>query len=274
MKPALAFLAMLAAFWPGSAATFSAPPPAGEKPAAGPLRVHPENSRYFTDGTKMSDGSLRAVYLTGSHTWANLIDRGPSDPPPVFDFDGYLDFLERHNHNFIRLWARHVTWYHGYGEGELRAAPLPWKRTGPGNALDGKPRFDLERLSEPYFQRLRLRVMAARDRGMYVGVMLFGGIYECRGGWRGNPFHAGNNVNGIDGDPDRAGHGLKSHTLDIPPINRLQEAYVRKVIDTLNDLENVLYEISNEGHASSLDWHHATAQPTCFNDILPGSSGT
>ena len=30
------------------------------------------------------------------------------------------------------------------------------------------------------------------------------------------------------------------------PITALQEAYVRKVIDTVNDLDNVLYEISNE----------------------------
>ena len=27
-----------------------------------------------------------------------------SDPPPAFDFDAYLDFLEKHHHNFIRLW--------------------------------------------------------------------------------------------------------------------------------------------------------------------------
>src|SRR5687767_12731118 len=108
--------------------------------ATGPLRAQPTNPRYFTDGTTNASGSLKAVYLTGSHTWANLIDRGPSDPPPVFDFDGYLDFLEKHQHNFIRMWARHVTLYHGYGEGTLHAGPLPWVRSGPDLALDGKPK--------------------------------------------------------------------------------------------------------------------------------------
>src|SRR5918994_5641412 len=87
--------------------------PAGEPPrksgaAPGPLRVHPTNPRYFTDGTKSPGGSWKAVYLTGSHTWANLIDRGTDDPPPAFDFDGYLDFLRKHNHNFIRLWGRQL----------------------------------------------------------------------------------------------------------------------------------------------------------------------
>src|SRR5213593_759006 len=67
-------------------------------PATGPLRVSKENPRYFTDG------SGKAIYLTGSHTWNSLQDMGYSDPPPAFDFDAYLDFLEQHHHNLIRLW--------------------------------------------------------------------------------------------------------------------------------------------------------------------------
>ena len=62
------------------------------RPAGGPLRVHPDNRRYFTDG------SGRAVYLTGSHTWANLVDMGPRNPPPRFDFNAYLDFLDNRNY--------------------------------------------------------------------------------------------------------------------------------------------------------------------------------
>lgn len=225
-------------------------------PAAGPLRIHPTNSRYFTDGSRNADGSLEAVYLTGSHTWANLIDRGPSDPPPVFDYAAYLDLLQKHHHNFIRLWARQVTWYHGYGEGELHAAPLAWLRTGPGMALDGKPRFDLTKLDPAYFDRLRARVVAARDAGIYVGIMLFGGSYECRGGWRGNPLNARNNINGVNGDPNHDGVGLEGHTLAVRAITRLQEDYVRKVVDTVSDADNVLYEISNEGDPGSLEWQY------------------
>jgi hypothetical protein len=225
-------------------------------PANGPLRVHPDNPRYFTDGTKQSDGSLKAVYLTGSHTWSNLIDRGPSDPPPVFDFRAYLRFLREHNHNFIRLWSRHVTWYHRYGKGELHAAPLAWARTGPGEALDGKPKVDLTRFDPTYFDRLRKRVATAREQGIYVSIMLFGGSYECKGGWRGNPFHGANNINKIDGDPNADGAGLETQTLQLPELTRLQEAYVRKVVDTVNDLDNVLYEISNESDLSSTNWQH------------------
>src|SRR6516162_4109210 len=76
------------------------PAPAQEgRDAMGPLRVHPKNPRYF------ADGNGRAVYLTGSHTWANLQDQGPKDPPKPFDYGAYLDFLVERNHNVIRLWA-------------------------------------------------------------------------------------------------------------------------------------------------------------------------
>ena len=99
----------------------------------------------------------------------------------------YLALLAQHRHNFIRLWSRQVTWYHDYGQGELHASPLAWARTGSRTALDGQPQFGLSQFNQAYFDRLRTRVMAARDRGIYVGIMLFGGHYECHGGWRGNP---------------------------------------------------------------------------------------
>ncbi len=226
-------------------------------PAPGPLRVHPQNPCYFTDGTRNAEGLLKAVYLTGSHTWPNLIDRGPKDPLPAFDFDWYLDFLERNNHNFIRLWSRHVTWYHDYGDKRvLHAGPLAWERCGQEMALDGKLKFDLTRFNQRYFDRLRQRVVAAGDRGIYVSIMLFGGYYECTGGWQGSPFNAANNANGIDGDPNRDGKGLETQTLEIKEITQLQEAYVRKVIDTVYDLDNVLYEISNESDVSSKQWQY------------------
>jgi hypothetical protein len=226
--------------------------------ARGPLRVHPSNPRYFTDGTTNADGSAKAIYLTGSHTWANLIDRGPSDPPPVFDFEWYLDFLEKHNHNFIRLWTRHITWYQRYGEQELHATPLAWKRVGRGKALDGKAKFDLTKFEPVYFERLRLRVRAARDRGIYVSIMLFGGYQETGPNWTGNPFHRDNNINGIDGDPNSDGNGSETQTLEKIPgaVAASQKAYVQKVVDTVNDLDNVLFEISNESGGHSKDWQY------------------
>ena len=56
-----------------------------------------------------------------------------------------------------------------------------------------------------------------------------------------------NNINGINGDPSNTGNGDTIQTTSEPAaVLAAQQAYVRKVIDTVGDLDNVLYEISNE----------------------------
>ena len=222
----------------------------------GPLAVHPKNPRYFQN-TATGD----VVYLTGSHTWANLVDIGPKDPPPQFDFTACLDWMQRLNHNFIRMWTWElVTWNTKPNNRDIvqTAAPQPWARTGPGKALDDKPKFNLKKFNTAYFDRLRYRVSAARDREIYVSVMLFEGwgLQFSPGAWEGHPFHPQNNINGIDGDLNKDGKGIEIHTLADGAVTALQEAYVRKVIDTVNDLDNVLYEISNENHPPSTQWQY------------------
>ena len=241
---------------------------AAAQSARGLLRVHPDNPRYFTDGTKGPGGRLRAVYLTGSHTWNTLVDIDRDDPPRPFDFTAYLDFLERHGHNFIRLWAWDSTTWDTRANGKLgkdfvhTAAPQPWARTGPGQALDGKPRFDLTKFDPAYFDRLRARVRAAGQRGIYVSVMLFEGwglLHGNRGraapagwAWRSHPLNPGNNVNGIaiEGD-DFSG---RVHQFGNRAVNDLQAAYIERVVDTVNEFDNVLYEVINEGGQKVWDW--------------------
>lgn len=227
------------------------------EPMKGPLRVHPSNPRYFT-----VDGQ-RAFYLTGSHTWQNLQDGGPTDPPAAFDYEAFLNFLVERNHNFFRLWAWESDWESGYYKQRYFVHPLPYLRTGPGVAVDGKPRFDVTRFDPEYFERLHNRVQAAQDCGLYVGVMLFQGFSVAKKSprlpgnpWRGHPFHRDNNINGIDGDPNGDGQGYEVHTVDIPRITALQETYVRKVIETVGQFDNVIYEISNESHGGSTAWQY------------------
>ena len=66
-----------------------------------------------------------------------------------------------------------------------------------------------------------------------------------------------NNINGINGDPSGNDNGEEVHSFIVPAITTLQEAYVRKVVDTLNDLDNVLYEISGDAPSSSRDWQNS-----------------
>ncbi|MEA2562593.1 MAG: hypothetical protein QOH06_4097 [Acidobacteriota bacterium] len=198
------------------------------------MRIHPDNPRYFSDGG-------RPVYLTGSHHWDVLLDNG--ERPGGFDFEGYLDRLASWGHNFFRLWT-HEAWTH-------EVHPTVYLKTGS--------RFDLSRFNPEYFGRLRARVLRARERGFHVAVMLFNGwsIHDNGEGnpWFRHPFNRSNNVNGIDGDPGARGEGLDVHTLRVPAVTRLQEAYVRKVVETVGDLD-ILWEISNESPGESRDWQY------------------
>ena len=221
-------------------------------PAMGPLVVSSVNPRYFTDGSE------KAVYLVGSHAGWELQDDAWGEVV-TFDFNAHLDFLTANNLNFIRMWMVEHTRF-DIGSDEAIAHPMVYTRTGPGNANDGRPKFDLSQFDEAYFDRLRSRVAAARDQGIYVAVMLFQGwsIQDNGGGdpWPFHPFHADNNINAVNGDPGGNGDGKILHTLQDPEITALQQAYVRKMIDTLNDLDNVLWEISNESPAESRDWQY------------------
>ena len=150
---------------------------AGERASStGPLRPSVSNSRYF------SDASQKAIYLTGSHTWANLSDGlfySPNqDPPAPFDYAGYLNLIQGQNHNFIRLWAGILLPKAVYNAelpftGTFFPTPLPYARTGPGTAQDGKLKFNLTQFNQPFFDRLRSRVIDAGNRGIYVSIMLF-----------------------------------------------------------------------------------------------------
>jgi hypothetical protein len=254
------------------------------------------NPRFFTDG------SGKAIYLAGSHTWWTFQDNGHrlisaenQDPPPVFDFAGYLDFLVAHHHNFFRLWRWEAPkWGDDQPAGAVKyCQPHPWLRSGPGLARDAKPKFDLNRFDPEYFRRMRTRVVAARDRGIYVSILLFEGWeFQYTNSWYFHPFNVANNVNGIDPEPDGAsrigtqtthrplaagedteglktahfggsghvGAGTSLNTLQRTPMGvrvlALQEAYLRKVIDTVADLDNVLSETCNEPGPNSIEWQY------------------
>ncbi len=181
--------------------------PATDFAAAGPLVVSTANPRYFTIGPgNAADG--RVVYLTGSHIWNNFHDglgpgAGCAETPEQNDYDAYLAFLKDHGHNFIRLWRwEQFKSQAAGGAFHLCMTPQPWARTGAGEATDGKPKFDLSTFDQAYFDRLRDRVVAAGNEGIYVAVMLFDGfglhLSPAPDNVEGHPFHAANNVNGID----------------------------------------------------------------------------
>ena len=218
---------------------------------SGPLRRNPANPRYFTDDTG------KAIYLTGSHTWAVMQDLWiEGDEPILTDYPGYLTMMQDYGHNFMRFWQWQQVKNAPWNPRPTMFSPQPYPRTGPGVANDGLPKFDLTKWNEDYFTRLRERMQMAGAKGIYASIMLFEawGIKWATAGtdpWTYHPMHPANNVNGITDNPAvDAGTGYARawdfFSLNCPQLVEHQKAYIRKIIETVNDLDNVLYEVCNE----------------------------
>ncbi len=230
--------------------------PADTGAPMGPLSLCADNPRYFADATG------KPVYLAGAHDGWELQDYawGDQNPGVLFDWPGFLDFQAEYNHNVIRMWVVEHTKIND-ADPDL-TEPMPYRRvTDNGQANDGGRKFDLNHFDQTFFDRLRSRVTEARERGIYVIVMLFQGwSIEDKGGrvnpWPYHPFHAANNVNGVDGDLNGDGKGSEVHTWlgEDHTITRRQREYVRRVVNAVADLDNVLYEIANESSAYSTEW--------------------
>ncbi|HEY7291368.1 MAG TPA: putative collagen-binding domain-containing protein [Vicinamibacterales bacterium] len=222
------------------------------------------NPNYFQDGAT-------PIILSGSHTWNDLQDWGGNGSLQPFDFNAYVNFLKQHGHNFTLLWRLELPKFCGLPTGSVTdytVGPHPWQRTGPGTATDGGLKFDLTKFDQSYFDRLRARVSALNGAGIYAGVYLFTGewlnVYRCS--TDGYPLTGANNVNGID---DGGGAGSVTMTA-ANAITAVQDAYVKKTIDTLNDLRNVLWIVSEEAPTNSAWWNaHVIAQIRSYEATKP-----
>jgi hypothetical protein len=236
-------------------------------PIAGPLTVS-TNPRYF------QDAKGRALILAGSHTWNNLQDWGTNGMAQPFDFTGYVNFLVQHGHNFTLLWQVEEAKFCGLptlasNSPAITSAPLPWARTGPGNADDGGLKFDLTKFDQTFFDRMRSRVSQLNAAGIFVGVYMFTGeflnVYRCPGS-DGYPLTGANNVNSVD-----AGGGDGAYEMTATNgVTAVQDAMADKMVDTLNDLPNVLWIVSEEASANTYWWqNHIIAHVRAYEAKKP-----
>jgi Bacterial Ig domain/IPT/TIG domain/Family of unknown function (DUF6298)/Putative collagen-binding domain of a collagenase len=220
----------------------------------GPLKQSTANSRYFINPAG------NAVFLSGSHTWDDFQDTDTSgSTPAAFDFNAYVNFLKAHNQNATILWHKDLPEYCGWNfSGSVwKMAPWPWLRPGPGVATDGNPKFDLTQFDQTYFDRLRARVQQLQQNNIYAIVELFDGnqLTSARCSTDGYPYTGANNVNGVDDGYSSGAAGVASVTMTSNnAITNFQDAYVKKVVDTLNDLPNVIWEIAEEQPGASMTW--------------------
>lgn len=242
------------------------PPPT---PGVGEWTLTPSATGNFFETT-----SGTRLYFTGSQGWMDGLDLirdtlpntppGPSYPPTPFAFSAsegspnYLDWAEAQNYTYIRYWLSDQS-YGSFSGGTVSWAysPVPYARPGPALAADGLPKYDLNTWNQSYFDRIRTRCLAAAAKNMYVGIILYF-FFSGTTGWTYHPFRGANNIQAFDADPDATGTADSMYTLNANQAATLvrQKAFVTKVIDTVNDLNNVLFEIGNEVPPTSKLWQY------------------
>ena len=209
---------------------------------AEPVKLHPENSRYFLFRGKP------LVLLTASEHYGSVINR-------PFDFEKYLDDAAEHKITLTRtfLLFRELQSARNPSSPCKPESPdyiAPFPRTGPGKAMDGEPVYDLEQWNPEYFDRLHRFLSAASKRGIVVELTVFSNTYADNV-WALNPFRAANNKQSVGNIEWPEYLSLKDKEL-----LRRQAEYARKIIQETSEFDNVYYEICNEpgggvaGHVS------------------------
>ncbi|MCZ6795135.1 MAG: DUF6298 domain-containing protein [Planctomycetota bacterium] len=210
---------------------------AGSLPAvepAGRLEVCPKHPYYFRDGERhvvLVGVSDRALFTI----WENR--KG-------FHWRTYLEVLEAHGINYVRQdlgsWGglRVPIDY----PGQFSSPRWVFARSGPGKAIDGRPRFDLRRYDQGYFdERLKPFLREAARRGIYVELTLFEEFRSRR--FADSLYADANNVNRLGLAPRQA---TSDRALEHPALREIQQAYVDKVLEETVAFGHVIYEISNE----------------------------
>ncbi len=160
-----------------------------------------------------------AITLIGYGAYGLVSEKG-------FDFKGFLNKIADHNLNFVRIWINYH-WVNSLG---------PFKR-------DERGRYNLNDLSQEYFDRLADFVAYAEFKGIFVQVTLFDAVALVNSGnrWPYFPYNAQNNVNGIIWT-----NQTTEFVANSGPVWEIQKKLITRAVSRLGDYGNVIYEVMNE----------------------------
>jgi hypothetical protein len=230
-------------------------------PSSKALSIYPPNRAYF----QSPDG--QPIVMIGDYEASPTAPTGvPMDPN--YDYGLFFDTLKENGLNFAKVWIFYgveaeydsETSFDDYHRFNL----LPYLRTGPGLANDGRPKYDLTQFNPYYFERMAAACAAARARGIYLHLVLIDGwIFRIPALWKFHAYNIDNNVNHVDGDPKRTGMSTDpeqgSCSLGNVRVLEVEKAYLRRIVDAVNDFDNVLFEVSNENYYN-LEWEVSVAK--------------
>lgn len=201
--------------------------------------VHPKNHRCF-----LYQGKPIKILTSAEHYGAVINGE--------FDYDVYLKELRRTGQNQTRVFTFYREGWRNPVLNTLAPTPqstvLPWRRvSGHGKGPDGLDKFDLNHWNPAYFARLKDYVQKCAGHGVICEIVLFCNPYNEKQYAR-FPCNKAGNVNGVGEDCDDYRQFM---TLEAPSVVAFQERFVRKVVQDLNEFDNVYYEICNEPYSKT-----------------------
>jgi len=196
------------------------------------IRIHPRNPKHFEFRGKP------LLFVTATEHYGAVMNR-------PFRYERYLADAAEKSMTLTRLFClfrelQSAVNPYSTCKPESPDYIAPFRRSGPGRALDGEPKFDLNQWNPEFFDRLHGFLSLASGYGIVAEVVLLSNTYEPRI-WMLNPLHAGNNINGL---PEI---GWTDYTtMRHPAVFERQAAHVRKIVQETNRYGNIIYEICNE----------------------------
>jgi len=197
-----------------------------------PIRIHPENSKIFE-----FRGKPRVLVCATEHYGA-VINR-------AFRYERYLADAAEKSQTLTRLFLLFREQQHSRNpystcKPESTDYISPFPRTGPGLAVDGLPKYDLDQWNPEFFDRLHGFLSLASDYGIVVEAVLFSNTYNDDI-WMLNPLNANNNINDVEEI-----RWAEYTTLRYPKLVERQKAHARRMVEEINRYDNVAIEICNE----------------------------
>ena len=205
---------------------------AGLPESGTPFSIHPENPKYF-----LFRGKPRVLIAATEH-YGSIINRR-------FDFARYLadaaDKKQTVTRTFL-LYRELQSTRNSYSplKAESMDFVTPYPRTGPGKAMDGELKYDLDKWNPEYFERLHHFLSLASDLGIVAELTVFSNTYADNI-WALNPLRDKNNLQAV-GKCDYADYNSLRDTA----LVERQIAYARKIVQETSGYDNIYYEICNE----------------------------
>jgi hypothetical protein len=209
-----------------------------------PPRVHPNDPhRFIMNGATW--------YLAGyTPALSTLIDQASSDT------SRYYLLIDAHEANRINSFRNWFTAGQPYGN-----TSVPYQRTGPGLAADGRPRFDLTKFNQAHFDYFQQVVQYALMKGIVIQLSIFdfwhgsdwvvynNGDPQHEWGLKHDFYVRNNNINGVNVTN-------QTQWFNNNRAEQYRRALVAKLIDTVGGFPNLIWEVCNEAFPESrgLPW--------------------